>query len=981
MKNRIQIVVVIFLFLSSFSYIKAQEFRPVRLHIDTVKGLPDLEIYRMLEDKNKHIWIASNSGLYEFDGNDYILHRAKGQLGQAVFGLIIDHDNNIWYTNLKSQIIKCDIQKHCTIIEEIPGTSGFTPLLTSTDKGVLVVHRQGAMFIKTDGNIKNYILDDSFFPISNAVEVDDNTYAFCNNGRLVYYENDKFFVKSKYPDSEIVLGSPHLLNINDRLILINQLSDGISQYELKPNKKEEIDLFPEIKNQRINNVRINSNTIWFSSNGGIFRYEIEDGKVKLKQRLLKDKLTTDFFEDYKGNRWISTINSGIFVLPLVGISELFISNKANYTINQITPQSDSLVTAMIDKSSIYNLPVNNNIKPNSIPVEKLVEQDLYYHKPSDKLWLHSGKLTELEPSTLKIKKQKDIVGLKQMAQYKDHFFASFYNGFRRYDSDLNLISNISKRASKFALTNTGAYGIVQFEDSLKIVRTSDFEIENTTSPFFNTNQSLHIITNPNVKNGVYLISNKNIDTDGHKSLHTITKIKAKWVVNDESKWFKKNTITPISLAANGKQLFVLTNKGLCYRQHSNIEYQFYDADGFIEWAKIQSIKISDNTLWLTSKNNIIRIDLSLLKQQSHSPNITFKYDAKNFNSSTNKIELKSFDTELVFEKSSVGISNFSSYKPQYRFSNYPDSLWKDAVNYNNKTYVNNIPNGKSELHLRYYNPYSKKRTTTSNYSIVKAIPYYRTWWFYVLLAIVIIYSTVLIWDLRTKYIRKQLQLELNKASIKNEITNLKLENLRSQMNPHFVFNSLNSVQDYIISNNIEKASNYLIKFSRLIRLYLNHSRLSHISLRQEIEALKLYTYLEKNRIESGFTVNINIDPDLDTQHISVPSLFLQPYVENAINHGLYHKSTSNKVLTINLKKNNNYLRIEIIDNGIGRNASKIINKKQANDSFSIMANDKRISLLNTYYTKKIHINFEDLLDENRKSAGTKVLIKVPIQIP
>jgi len=205
--------------------------------------------------------------------------------------------------------------------------------------------------------------------------------------------------------------------------------------------------------------------------------------------------------------------------------------------------------------------------------------------------------------------------------------------------------------------------------------------------------------------------------------------------------------------------------------------------------------------------------------------------------------------------------------------------------------------------------------------------------------------------------------------------------LRSQMNPHFIFNALNSIQEYIVFNNKELASNYLVKFSRLIRIYLEHSQQNEIVLKEEVNALKIYLELEKIRFEDILDYDLYIDENLMLEQIKIPSLFIQPYVENAIKHGLLHKLDDRKLkVSFQKEKLNNYLVCTIEDNGIGRNASLEINKNKTlqHQSFATSANEKRLELINLDRAQKIVVEIVDLYSNDNESKGTKIIIKIPL---
>lgn len=208
-----------------------------------------------------------------------------------------------------------------------------------------------------------------------------------------------------------------------------------------------------------------------------------------------------------------------------------------------------------------------------------------------------------------------------------------------------------------------------------------------------------------------------------------------------------------------------------------------------------------------------------------------------------------------------------------------------------------------------------------------------------------------------------------------ENSELKMTALQSQMNPHFLFNSLNSINNFIIKSQIEKASDYITKFSKLIREILKNSTKNTISLAEELSNLKIYVLLENIRIEGGFQYHVEIDAAINPETIKVPPLFLQPYVENSIWHGLSH-ITGEKKIDLLITKSNNLIKFEIIDNGIGYAKAKEQSEIKRDDriGFATKATDVRIRTL--FKDPNTVINIEDISSKNK--TGTKVTLMFPI---
>lgn len=219
-------------------------------------------------------------------------------------------------------------------------------------------------------------------------------------------------------------------------------------------------------------------------------------------------------------------------------------------------------------------------------------------------------------------------------------------------------------------------------------------------------------------------------------------------------------------------------------------------------------------------------------------------------------------------------------------------------------------------------------------------------------------------------------------------TLIQLASLRSQMNPHFIFNSLNSVNGFISKNEEIKANRYISDFSKLMRTVLNNSNNPSITLTEELSSLEIYLALEHSRFEDKFDYEISIDPELNTDDIDLPPMLIQPYIENAVWHGLRYKE-SKGFLQLHLEKKHNLLQINITDNGIGRAASQKLKTNHQRDykSTGIANTKERMKLLNKFnglnhkFSNKTKIQYEvEIIDlqENNEATGTKVQMKIPL---
>jgi LytS/YehU family sensor histidine kinase len=221
----------------------------------------------------------------------------------------------------------------------------------------------------------------------------------------------------------------------------------------------------------------------------------------------------------------------------------------------------------------------------------------------------------------------------------------------------------------------------------------------------------------------------------------------------------------------------------------------------------------------------------------------------------------------------------------------------------------------------------------------------------------------------------------NRIKSERKVAEFKQKLLRSQMNPHFIFNSLTSIQNFILQHDDIKASIYLSRFSDLVRNTLSNSQVELITLEEEINTVENYLELQKIRFPEKFEYKINIDKSLNPESINLPPMLTQPFIENAIEHGFKHIGHKGKI-ELNFKHNTDWIIIHISDNGIGRKKSHKMKSQQEKDhkSLATMITFERIKTINKKLKNKIHFEIIDLKDKAGNGTGTKVVFEIPINI-
>jgi hypothetical protein len=386
------------------------------------------------------------------------------------------------------------------------------------------------------------------------------------------------------------------------------------------------------------------------------------------------------------------------------------------------------------------------------------------------------------------------------------------------------------------------------------------------------------------------------------------------------------TVNDFSLHPN--KLLLATTSGLVVN-----EYKGKMVNEMIYFPSIKAtcdgIELAPNQILSSSKNNI-----------------SFYFDAIQYKTPTNlnyRYKLLGIDTSWKVLSYSINTLNFYRLPPggyEFQVQAYD----------NNGIYTSDIK--------------------TFTFSILK--PFWQRWWFICLIVLAgsgIVFLFFKIWSKRL----------IMRQGLKERLFKSQLVAIRSQMNPHFIYNVLNTVQGLLYDNRKTEVGNLLGNFSDLMRKTLQASDRQLHSLKEEIENISLYLELEKARFDKDFEYTIELELNEDPSDLIIPSMLLQPFAENAVKHGLMHKA-GKKILLISFTQTDNGLNVRIEDNGIGRKQSYQINQRNKSKptSFATKAIAERIELFNRLYNQKIKYDIIDQYDDLNNPSGTAILLFIPI---
>lgn len=338
----------------------------------------------------------------------------------------------------------------------------------------------------------------------------------------------------------------------------------------------------------------------------------------------------------------------------------------------------------------------------------------------------------------------------------------------------------------------------------------------------------------------------------------------------------------------------------------------------------------------------------------------------------NKNELNDQTFSVAFDFSSLSYLNKYNIYFQYKLQNKDKSEWS-SLEKNATVAFKMLPAGHYTFTLRALDAFNDEHPAEVSYEFIIEPVFYETPWFKVLAISIILIIFSIIIRLRIAHFKKQAN---EKERVRRQLAEFELKATQAQMNPHFIFNSLNSIKYYLSINDQKNADNYIDHFSSLLRSFLEYGSKDFIELVDEVKILTSYLALEKQRMNPSFSSSIQVDEKL--KHLLIPTHIIQPFVENAVKHGINHADKKCD-LSLRFFQNDQYLICEIEDDGIGREKSRQINKQRSDHrSKGLEMVVEKIRIVKEIHNLEILLNIEDKVDENKNSTGTLVRIKIPI---
>lgn len=936
---------------------------PYTLKITENDNLPSNEIYDLIQDKKGFIWISSTKGLSKYNGVSFKNFNSTEQTSLAGSSIVEDIYGRIWYENFDGFLYFVENNKLKSLKQNKP--LGFFPY-GITDNFLFVLQKNG-IDIYDLKNLKVFKTVTFDFDVPEHATVYNNDFYFITDD-ILYKLNSEFILSKSTFFQNKKLHVKYIYPYKDGIYVLSKLNETqqIYFFDKDLNFKESFEI-PNIS--IVQGSKIIDDNLWIHTSKGSYIFNLIDKKI-VTQPYFEELSISNIIKDNINQFWFSTVSNGIRIVPNLKNQFLKLSKSALKTITKV---NNYFYVGTVSGEIIESSLVENDSKILFKAKENLPTYYLYSDSISKNIFFSIKGFNIAVKSNFSDVLNYDIA-LKDVVRINDSFYAFASSNF------VGLIKNPSAQSVNPSNWNTF------FHQNLK--------------PRFN--QIAVVLNNVRSKSICFNAENQslffstNVGTFRFKD-NVLTEI------FDSGKSFYSSKVFQIK-----KHTFTLGTKGNLYEIDKDL--QLISLNNLLNIAEgaIQSIKIFDNKMYLVLENGLYVYDQIQIKKieipiQIHFVN-DFYVDKQQLvllvDEGIIKLNLKEQRASLLnnFRIDDLLVNNENyNWKTNHIFTIKQNNI---KINFSLLEYVNKnisvyyrINSDRWILLNKDVRYLDFPSLAVGNYCIEFKIdeqifpekiqfeivlPFWKKWWFYVIISSFVLSIGYLYFRWLSSNLKQKMKLHNDKIKLEKDLSKSVLTSIKSQMNPHFFYNALNTIQAYIFINDKQKANMYLAKFSKLTRMILEMSEKETVSLQEEIQSINLYLELEQLRFNDDFRYEIIVSDTVANDLIEFPPMLLQPYIENAIKHGLLH-SKKEKFIGIVFEKQLNDLKVIIEDNGIGRKRASAINnqKFRKHQSFATNANEKRLEILNNGKSEKISVQYIDKY-ENEIATGTKVILTIPL---
>lgn len=921
-------------------------------------GLPSNRVYHSMIDSEGFMWFGTEKGVSRYDGYAFENYTTRdGLTDNEVFYLFEDSKRRIWcmtYNGKLSyyyggQFYNAD---NAPFLKNAISEAMFSRAYEDKWGNLVFTTSTNGLYVLKGDSFSRYLSGKQFF---SPITVNGQLYiASSSSGSSQLYQIQQNGTLKTLDKKEIGDLVSYNWSENDsvyHISLRNAPNDGWGLYSRKFNNLNHV--YNTIKtppNLRPVFTGKIQGTVYIGTNQGLFTY---NAKTRLLSKIdVPAENISSLTFDFEGNMWLTTLKNGVYFKPNINIKK-YKNISENISKIALNPYTNEIWAGNPAKYYILGETEKREFKlPKTASINETITA--YYFFNAHETLIGSDLALSLQKGNTVLELEGGLSGVKNIA-------------LNPYNNTMLIASSTSISTLKIL-----PQGRTELKRLIYMRSTSILALDSNI-----------ILSGSN--NGLYKVDLKK----GTKKLllnERITHIKATkngdiWMCSDVSGLFLykngvfKNFTEKDGLHSNNivklvidkqENVWATTNTGLVKLSYQNnkLNTQNYILSNILGREQVNDVVIVSDTVIVATTAGLYYFIESQLKNSAIKPPLNIN----NITIQGKKMPLQTY-YRLNYKQNNIHIDftgiSFSTRNIIYRYIIQPGNKeWE----YTNTKAINLVDLNPGEYSLRLQaikdgtvNSVEKKL----NFTIVA--PYYRTLWFYLIVLACIVLVVFFVINMRIKGIRRQ-------ASISQTISASKQKALRAQMNPHFLFNSLISIQSFFLNNRNTEGQEYTSKFSKLIRNVLDNSDKEEITIDEEIATLTNYTDLENIRLSNPFIFNVTIDNSVDPYNTYIPTMLLQPIIENAIWHGINYLENKQGIINLIFAQKDTILYITVEDNGVGLKKSAEINTKRNHISKGTTLITDRLEAIGL--TRKEKISYT--ITEN-PTGGTIVQLTIPIQ--
>ncbi len=925
---------------------------PPFINYNEQNGLSTSVIYGLFQDSEDNIWFCTNSGAVKFNGDKLISYKKKdGLSGNEVFKIFEDSQHRLWFMTASGRLSyyrnkKIYNENDHAVFSQLTINSFIADIKEDKDKNIWIIPERGNIY-GLSANLQKYtevtgqLFNGIFFSYKNTNYISSREGIFSINPQLgkVTFQN--------IPAS--VLNARHCFSDN---LLYTGRNKKVEIYDMETKGAGYFET-PDLP-VSINSISVIDSLIYICSGKGLSLYNKYTHK-KTGQYFSEVNLS-HVLKDKEGSLWISTLSEGVMYVPNMYVNFF---KSVNYFEGNKVLKLNGLGNHVIigqsnSKADHYNRGV---FKPIPSPNESRGEGRTYAIKVNkqDSSFIISNQ-SGLTKFSLKGKTTylENVALLSYAETYNDSVYLSTPSVLGKFSMalpassfssaiDQHVFDSVRVDVLYFDRSDSVLYagtrtGMRLYKDRTKIPgRHKKFDGLSFTG-IDKDRQGVFIATT--LGDGLFLFNNDKLVQLNEKSGLTDNMCTSFFMQNDSTVW--------VSTLNGLNRILYNYSDG----EFTSIKIRnFYRNDG-LPSNYINDVYIHGDSVWVATNIGLAVFNEKDLPNYSYSPKMVIEaFKANDVYSpvfSSTHINLDRNSNNIVIEFNCRTFKNAVSVLYKYKLVGLNNN-WVETRN--SQVDFTGLPPGKYEFAVYAFSLNENWKSNIERIYFTIKPAYWETTWFKILIAAACLIIIFLFTFYQFRKVKNKFTLQKRIINYEKEMLELEQQALRLQMNPHFIFNALNSIQHAILSGKQNDAYNSLELFSSLIRGILENSKYKFISLEDEIEILKIYIQIEAKRFSSDFNYEVKIDPEIDVSSIKIPPMLIQPFVENSIWHGLMPKTEGEKKLILSFTGNDDSIICKVEDNGIGRNKAAAMKSKKHGTSLGTALTFSRVANINMLENK------------------------------